>query len=75
MAAKMIIAVALIVLGIAGLTYGRLSFTHTKKVVDLGAVQVTKQERNSLPIPPIAGGLCLVAGVALLVVGGKRSAA
>lgn len=75
MAAKMIIAVALIVLGIAGLTYGRLSFTHTKKVVDLGPVEVTKQERNTLPIPPIAGGLCLVAGVALLVVGGKRSAA
>ena len=75
MAAKMIIAVALIVLGIAGLTYGRLSVTHTKKVVDLGPVEVTKQERNTLPIPPIAGGLCLVAGVALLVVGGKRSAA
>lgn len=75
MAAKMIIAVALIVLGIAGLTYGRLSFTHSKKVVDLGPVEVTKQERNTLPIPPIAGGLCLVAGVALLVVGGKRSAA
>ncbi len=75
MAAKMIIAVALIVLGIAGLTYGRLSVTHTKKVVDLGPVEVTKQERNTLPIPPIAGGLCLVAGVALLVVGGKHSAA
>jgi hypothetical protein len=74
MAAKMIVAVALIVLGIAGLTWTTVVYSH-QEVVDLGPVQVTKQERNTLPIPPIAGGLCLVAGVALLVVGGKHSAA
>jgi hypothetical protein len=63
---RMIVAIALIVLGIAGLGYGGISYTHEKKVVDLGPLEVTKNDRDTLPITPIAGGLLLISGVALL---------
>lgn len=66
MSGRTVVAVLLIVLGIAGLSYGGFSFTHKKNVVDLGPVQVTQDKRESVPIPPIAGGLLVVAGVVLL---------
>jgi UDP-N-acetylmuramyl pentapeptide phosphotransferase/UDP-N-acetylglucosamine-1-phosphate transferase len=61
---KNLIAVALIVLG---LLYGGFTYTHEKKVVDLGPVEVTRQEHERLPISPIVGGLVLLSGVWLLV--------
>ena len=64
---KNLIAVALIVLGLGGLLYGGFTYTHEKKVVDLGPVEVTKQEHERLPISPIVGGLILISGVWLLV--------
>ncbi len=65
--------VVLIVLGIIGLAYGGISWTQREKVVDLGPIEVTQNTTKSLPLPPIAGGICLVAGVVLLVGGGRRN--
>lgn len=67
-----ILAVLLVVLGLAGLLSGGLSWTTKDTVVDAGPIKVTKDKRGSLPISPIAGGLILVAGVALLVRRDKR---
>jgi hypothetical protein len=64
---KNLIAVALIVLGLGGLLYGGFTYTREKKVVDLGSVEVTRQEHERLPISPIVGGLILISGVWLLV--------
>jgi hypothetical protein len=64
---KNLLAVALIVLGLVGVLYGGFTFTREKKVVDLGPVEVTKQEHERLPISPIVGGLVLISGVWLLV--------
>jgi hypothetical protein len=63
-----IIGVALIVLGVIGLAYGGISWTRNKTVVDLGPVEVQRQDRETLPVPPILGGIALVAGIALLVI-------
>ncbi len=71
---KFLAAIALIVLGVAGLAYGGISFTHQKKDVDIGAIQISHEKTDTLPVPPIAGGLCLVAGVALLIAGGRGGA-
>lgn len=62
-----LIGVLLIVLGIVGLAYGGISWTRQEKVLDVGPVELSTEKRESLPLPPIAGGLCLVAGIALLV--------
>ena len=71
---KFAVAIALIVLGVVGLAYGGISFTHQKKDVDLGPIQISHEKTDTLPITPIAGGLCLVAGVAILVAGGRSGA-
>lgn len=67
------LGVVLIVLGIVGLAYGGFTWTTREKVVDLGPLEVTQNKTRSLPLPPIAGGIALVAGVILLVGSGRRS--
>lgn len=68
-----IIGIVLVVLGILGLAYGGITWTTSEKVVDLGPLQVTHDKTRSLPLPPIAGGVCLIAGVVLLVSGGRQN--
>jgi hypothetical protein len=67
------IGVVLIVLGIVGLAYGGFTWTTREKVVDAGPIQISRDKTQSLPLPPIAGGICLVAGVILLVGAGRRN--
>jgi len=62
-----IVGIILIVLGIAGVAYGGFSWTRQKTVLDAGPVTVKTDKRESLPIPPIVGGICLVGGVVLVV--------
>jgi hypothetical protein len=62
-----IVGVVLVVLGLVGVLWGGLSWTRQKPVVDVGPVEINTETRESLPIPPIAGAVLLVAGVALIV--------
>jgi hypothetical protein len=59
---------------VIGLAYGGFSWTRREKVLDLGPVEITSEKRESIPLPPIAGGVCLIAGVALLAAGGRKIA-
>jgi hypothetical protein len=61
------IGIVLVVLGLVGLLFGRISWTDRDTVVDAGPIQVQTEERKRLPIPPIAGGIMLVAGIVLLI--------
>ena len=61
------IAIVLIVLGVIGLLYGGVTWTRKDKVVDAGPIEITADKHESLPIPPIAGGVLLVVGAALLL--------
>ena len=61
----------LVVLGIIAILYGGISWTRRDTVVDAGPIQITADKKESIPISPIAGGVMLVAGVALLL---KRGA-
>lgn len=62
-----VIGVILIVLGVAGLAYGGLSWTSRETIVDAGPIEITADQTESLPLPPIVGGLMLVAGVVLVM--------
>jgi hypothetical protein len=68
-----VVGIVLIVLGVIGLAYGGITWTRRDKVADLGPVEVTTQKHESLPIPPIAGGVCLVVGAVLLASGNRRT--
>jgi len=66
-----IIGIVLILLGIVGFAVGGVSFTHEKKDVDIGPVQIGHKETKTLPISPILSTVSLVAGLGLVVVGSK----
>jgi hypothetical protein len=67
-----IVGIVLIVLGIAALALGGISYTDREKVLDIGPIEATTEERKTIPLPPIAGGAAVVAGV-VLVISGARS--
>jgi hypothetical protein len=69
---KIIIAIILIVLGIAAFAYQGINYTTREKVVDIGPIQVTSEKTKTLPLPPIIGAIALVGGIVLLVVGVKK---
>jgi hypothetical protein len=37
-----------------------------------GPIKATKEKEQTIPLPPILGGLALAGGVALLVAGARR---
>jgi hypothetical protein len=65
------LGVILIVLGLIGLIWGGVSYTTSKKVVDLGPLHASRDVRHSIPVPPIAGGILLAAGL-VLTASGRR---
>ena len=69
MKAAAIVGIVLIFLGIAGFAVGGVSFTHEKNDVDLGPVQISHEQKQTLPISPILSVISLVAGVGLVGVG------
>lgn len=69
-----IAGVILIVLGALALAYQGINYTHREKVLDIGPIHATEDRQEHIPLSPIVGGLALVAGVALLVAGAKKSA-
>lgn len=71
MKAATIIGILLIVLGIIGYATGGISFTHEKKDVDLGSVQISHKTQDTLPLSPIFSTVCLLAGLGLVVVGAR----
>ena len=70
---KIIIAIILIVLGIAALAYQGITYTTREKVVDIGPIHVTSEKTKTIPLQPIIGAIALVGGIVLLVVGNKKS--
>jgi uncharacterized membrane protein HdeD (DUF308 family) len=67
MSGKMILGIALIVLGLVALAYQGLTYTTQKKVIDIGPIQATKEEHHTIPLPPIVGVLALVGGIVVIV--------
>lgn len=69
-----IAGIVLIVLGIIGLVYQGIGYTKHKDVLDVGPIHATKDTHETIPIPPILGGIALVGGIVLLVAGAKSTA-
>lgn len=61
-----LLGIVLVVVGILALAYQGITYTTHKKVLDIGPIQATKEERNTIPIPPIVGVLALIGGVVIL---------
>lgn len=68
-----IAGIVLIVLGALALAYQGFTYTRSEEVVDLGPLQVTTQDRETVPLPPILGFLAVAGGVGLLLMDRRRS--
>lgn len=62
----------LIVLGLVGLAWGGFTYTTKEKVVDLGPIEATRDKTHNVPLPPLAGVVALIGGVALVVTSKAR---
>ena len=68
-----IVGIVLIVLGVAALAYQGITYTSRETVIDIGPLQATADRQRTIPLPPVVGGLAIAGGVALLVLGGRKS--
>jgi hypothetical protein len=64
--------IILIILGVVALAYGGISYTRKEKVLDIGPIEATTETRETIPLPPLLGGLALAGGVVLLIAGSRR---
>ena len=64
-----IAGIVLIALGLAGVLYGGISWTRKDTIVDAGPIEISKTQRERLPVPPIVGALLLIGGVVLVMKG------
>jgi uncharacterized membrane protein HdeD (DUF308 family) len=67
-----LVGIVLIVIGIIALAYQGITYTTHKKVLDIGPIQATKEERHTVPLPPIVGVVALIGGV-VIIASGRRS--
>lgn len=67
-----IVGIVLIVVGLISLAYGGITYTSREKVLDIGPIEATAERQKTVPMPPIIGGVALVAGIGLLVMGSKK---
>lgn len=68
-----ILGIVLIVLGIISIAYQGISYTKKEKIIDIGPIEATKEEKKTLPLPPLIGGLLVVGGIAVLVASSRKS--
>jgi len=69
------LGILLVVLGALALAYGGINYNRNRTVLQMGSMSVTATEHKTIPIPAVAGAIVMVGGLALLVVGRRRSPA
>ena len=68
-----VLGIILLVFGVFALAYQGISYTTHKKVLDVGPIQATKTEHNTIPLPPIVGGVALIAGIVLVLADARHA--
>jgi len=68
-----LVGIGLIVLGIVAFGYQGISYTSREKIIDIGPLQASVDSKKTIPLSPFLGGLALAGGIALVVVGAKKS--
>lgn len=68
-----VLGVILIVAGVLAMIYGGISYTKEKTGLDVGPIEAKVDDQESVPIPPISGGVAVIAGV-FMVLADRRSA-
>jgi hypothetical protein len=65
------LGIILVALGILMMLYTGFNYVTTKKVADIGPVQIDKKENHPVQWSPIVGGVLLLGGIVILASGKK----
>jgi len=68
-----IFGIILIVLGGLALVYQGIQYTTREKILDIGSLKVTADTKRTIPLPPIVGGVALVAGIVMIVLDRRKT--
>jgi hypothetical protein len=70
--AATVVGILLVIIGVVALIYGGISYTKEETVLDIGPLEARTRTRETIPLPPLLGGLALAGGIVLLVVGARK---
>lgn len=65
------IGITFLAIGIIMIAYTGFSYVTTDKIVDLGAIKITKQTNHPVKWTPVFGAVLLAVGV-VIIAGGKK---
>jgi hypothetical protein len=68
-----IIAIALLIIGIAMLIWTGFTYTKKEKIVNAGPIQISADRQKTVDWPPYAGAVLVVGGIILLVFSRKEN--
>ena len=72
MTGRQIVGAILLTVGVVALLWGGLFWTDHDTVLDAGPIKVQKAERKGVNVPPVIGGVVMVAGIILLLVPSRQ---
>jgi len=67
-----VVGIFLIAIGIISLVYQGITYTTREKILEIGPLEAHKEEKKTIPLPPILGGLALAGGIVLVIYGAKK---
>jgi len=67
------IGIVLVGIGLVAFAYQGITYTTREKVVDIGSIHIDADKTRTLPLGPIVGVVALAGGIALLVMGNRKS--
>jgi hypothetical protein len=68
-----LLAIGLIVAGVLGLAYGSFTYTRETHEANLGPINLTVKDKETVNIPVWAGVVAVVIGGGFLLYGAKRT--
>ena len=68
-----VIGIVLILVGVLSLAYKGFTYTKEHKVLDVGPLQASVDEKKTVPISPLLGGLALAAGLVMVLADRRKT--
>jgi len=67
------LGIVLVIIGAVMMIYTGFNYVTKEKVVDLGPVEINKEENHPVQWSPIVGGVLLVAGIVVIAAGKNKN--
>ena len=67
-----VVGIFLIAIGIISLVYQGITYTTREKILEIGPIEAHKEEKKTIPLPPILGGFAFAGGIVLVIYGTKK---